>query len=97
MSRQFDPVNPVLQSGDPDWSECPAGPEPAINHILTLFCSLVTLTGQNALLGLSMRFARTRPGDMFISTTAVFMAEIGQYRVNNSSSLSPFLSPLYII
>jgi UDP-sugar transporter A1/2/3 len=42
-----------------------------------MLCSLVTLTGQNALLGLSMRFARTRPGDMFISTTAVFMAEIG--------------------
>lgn len=40
------------------------------------YVSLVTLTGQNALLGLSMRFARTRPGDMFISTTAVFMAEI---------------------
>ena len=38
--------------------------------------SLVTLTGQNAMLGLSMRYARTRPGDMFISTTAVFMAEL---------------------
>ena len=44
------------------------------------FCmfSLVTLTGQNAVLGLSMRYARTRPGDMFISTTAVLMAEIGK-------------------
>lgn len=40
------------------------------------YLSLVTLTGQNALLGLSMRYARTRPGDMFISTTAVLMAEI---------------------
>ena len=39
--------------------------------------SLVTLTGQNAVLGLSMRYARTRPGDMFISTTAVLMAELG--------------------
>merc|ERR1711936_265137 len=29
----------------------------------------------NAVLGLSMRYARTRPGDMFISTTAVFLAE----------------------
>ena len=38
--------------------------------------SLVTLTGQNAMLGVSMRYARTRPGDMFISTTAVFMAEL---------------------
>jgi len=40
------------------------------------YMSLVTLTGQNAVLGLSMRYARTRPGDMFISTTAVFMAEL---------------------
>merc|ERR1719309_1916359 len=40
------------------------------------YLSLVTLTGQNAILGLSMRYARTRPGDMFISTTAVFMAEL---------------------
>jgi len=39
------------------------------------YISLVTLTGQNALLGLSMRYARTRSGDMFISTTAVFLAE----------------------
>jgi len=39
------------------------------------YISLVTLTGQNALLGLSMRYARTRPGEMFISTTAVLMAE----------------------
>jgi len=28
------------------------------------------------MLGLSMRYARTRPGDMFISTTAVFMSEL---------------------
>jgi len=40
------------------------------------YISLVTLTGQNAVLGLSMRYARTRPGDMFISTTAVFCAEL---------------------
>jgi len=40
------------------------------------YLSLVTLTGQNAVLGLSMRYARTRPGDMFISTTAVLMAEL---------------------
>jgi len=40
------------------------------------YLSLVTLTGQNAVLGLSMRYARTRPGDMFISTTAVFLAEV---------------------
>jgi UDP-sugar transporter A1/2/3 len=40
------------------------------------YVSLVTLTGQNAVLGLSMRYARTRPGDMFISTTAVVMSEL---------------------
>jgi len=40
------------------------------------YISLVTLTVQNAMLGLSMRYARTRPGDMFISTTAVFFAEL---------------------
>ncbi|XP_023330704.1 UDP-N-acetylglucosamine transporter [Eurytemora carolleeae] len=40
------------------------------------YVSLVTLTGQNAVLGLSMRYARTRPGDMFISTTAVAMSEL---------------------
>lgn len=37
--------------------------------------SLVTLTFQNAVLGLSMRYARTRPGDLFLSSTAVVMAE----------------------
>jgi hypothetical protein len=40
------------------------------------YLSLVTLTGQNAILGLSMRYARTRPGDLFFDTTAVFMAEV---------------------
>ena len=34
------------------------------------------LTLQNAILILVMRYARTRPGDMFYSTTAVVMAEI---------------------
>lgn len=38
--------------------------------------TLVTLTLQNAMVALSMRYARTRPGDMFISSTAVVMAEI---------------------
>jgi len=47
----------------------------AVNQKLK-YMSLVTLTGQNAMLGLSMRYARTRPGDMFISTTAVFMSEL---------------------
>jgi len=45
-------------------------------HQRLKYLSLLTLTGQNAVLGLSMRYARTRPGDMFISTTAVFLAEV---------------------
>lgn len=40
------------------------------------YVSLVVLTIQNAMLGLSMRYARTKPGDMFLSSTAVFMSEI---------------------
>ncbi|KOC71103.1 UDP-N-acetylglucosamine transporter [Habropoda laboriosa] len=40
------------------------------------YISLVTLTLQNALVGLSMRYARTRSGDMFLSSTAVVMAEV---------------------
>ncbi|KAJ8976112.1 hypothetical protein NQ317_019377 [Molorchus minor] len=37
--------------------------------------SLVTLTVQNALLGLSMRYARTREGDMFLSSTDALVAD----------------------
>ncbi|XP_076227391.1 UDP-galactose transporter [Nomia melanderi] len=44
-------------------------------HTLKYF-SLITLTLQNAIVGLSMRYARTRSDDMFLSSTAVFMAEI---------------------
>lgn len=40
------------------------------------YISLITLTLQNAILGLSMRYARTREGDMFLSSTAVFMSEL---------------------
>lgn len=40
------------------------------------YVSLVTLTLQNATVGLSMRYARTRSGDMFLSSTAVVMAEV---------------------
>ncbi|XP_014209199.1 UDP-galactose translocator [Copidosoma floridanum] len=46
------------------------------NAHLLKYISLVTLTLQNALVGLSMRYARTRSGDMFLSSTAVFMAEV---------------------
>lgn len=37
------------------------------NHLK--YISLITLTLQNAILGLSMRYARTRPGDIFLSST----------------------------
>ncbi|BES93479.1 transporter [Nesidiocoris tenuis] len=40
------------------------------------FISLVTLTLQNAVLGVSMRYSRTRFGPMFISSTAVVMSEV---------------------
>ena len=33
------------------------------------YLSLVTLTVQNAALGLCTRYVRTRPGDMFLSTS----------------------------
>lgn len=39
------------------------------------YVSLVTLTVQNSAVALSMRYARTRAGDMFIASTAVVMAE----------------------
>ncbi|KAG7204905.1 hypothetical protein KM043_005300 [Ampulex compressa] len=47
-----------------------------VNSQALKYVSLVTLTLQNAMLGLSMRYARTRPGDMFLSSTAVVMAEV---------------------
>ncbi|XP_070165798.1 UDP-galactose translocator isoform X2 [Polyergus mexicanus] len=40
------------------------------------YVSLITLTLQNAIVGLSMRYSRTRAGDMFLSSTAVVMAEV---------------------
>nr|ACO11364.1 UDP-galactose translocator [Caligus rogercresseyi] len=47
------------------------------NNLRTLkYVNLITLTGQNALLGLSMRYGRTRSGDMFFESTAVLMAEV---------------------
>ena len=39
------------------------------------YISLVTLTLQNAALGLSMRYARTRPGDLFLSSTGFFLVK----------------------
>lgn len=43
------------------------------------YVSLLTLTLQNAILGLSMRYARTREGDMFFSSTAVLMSEVVKF------------------
>ena len=40
------------------------------------YISLVTLTVQNAALILWLRYVRTREGDMFLSATAVVMAEL---------------------
>jgi len=40
------------------------------------YISLVLLAVQNAALIIVMRYVRTRPGDMFASTTAVVMTEI---------------------
>jgi len=44
--------------------------------LLVRWVSLVVLVIQNASLVLIMRYARTRSGDMFLSTTAVVMAEV---------------------
>ena len=43
------------------------------------YLSLLTLTAQNAVLGLSMRYSRTRPGDLFYEATAVLMAEFVKF------------------
>lgn len=42
-----------------------------VNANTLKYISLITLTLQNAILGLSMRYARTRQGDIFISSTGV--------------------------
>lgn len=36
------------------------------------YVSLITLTLQNAMVGLSMRYSRTRAGDMFLSSTGKY-------------------------
>ena len=49
-----------------------------INMRRLKYISLLTLTFQNAILGLSMRYSRTRSGDMFFEGTAVLMAEVAK-------------------
>jgi len=44
--------------------------------VVIRWVSLAVLIIQNAALVLVMRYARTRPGNMFLSTTAVVMAEV---------------------
>ncbi|GAB1599196.1 UDP-galactose translocator-like isoform X1 [Argonauta hians] len=43
------------------------------------YFSLISLTLQNALLALVMRYVRTRTGDLFMSTTAVIMSEFMKF------------------
>lgn len=65
------------------------------------YISLVTLTVQNALVGLSMRYARTRSGDMFLSSTAVVMAEVVKFVtclilvLGEEGSFSKFIESLH--
>lgn len=49
---------------------------PQQNSQYLKYMSLVTLSVQNALVSLSMRYSRIRPGERFLSSTAVVMAEV---------------------
>lgn len=49
-----------------------------VNANTLKYVSLITLTLQNAILGLSMRYSRTRSKDMFLSSTAVLMSEVAK-------------------
>ena len=48
----------------------------SVSDMMIRWVSLAVLIVQNAALVLVMRYSRTRPGDMYISTTAVVMAEV---------------------
>ncbi|XP_059156140.1 UDP-N-acetylglucosamine transporter-like [Physella acuta] len=54
-------------------------PVPLDTSTYLKYISLVLLTVQNALLILVMRYVRTREGDMFLSTSAVIMAEVFKF------------------
>ena len=43
------------------------------------YISLAVLVFQNAGLILTIRYSRTLEGDMYISSTAVFLAEVNEY------------------
>ena len=55
---------------------CMACCSAAVSPRLMKVVSLLLLTPQYALLILTMRWARTRPGPLFLSSTAVLMAEV---------------------
>lgn len=50
---------------------------PTANANTLKYISLLTLTLQNAILGLSMRYARTRPGEIFLSSTGAQRCIVG--------------------
>lgn len=50
------------------------------------YISLLTLTLQNAILGLSMRYARTRPGEIFLSSTGARGCRVGTHTHTHISS-----------
>lgn len=50
------------------------------------YISLLTLTLQNAILGLSMRYARTRPGEIFLSSTGARGCRVGTHTHTHTSS-----------
>lgn len=54
-----------------------------IENVQTLkYVSLITLTLQNAMVGLSMRYSRTRTGDMFLSSTGNLNQQYNALYVN---------------
>lgn len=78
-------------------------PSPQHKHALMLkYVSLITLTIQNALLGLSMCYASSRPGPKFYPTTAVLMNEVVKcvtcliFVYFETKSLSKFITTLHV-
>ncbi|OWR42644.1 putative UDP-galactose transporter [Danaus plexippus plexippus] len=68
-------LNPEEMNGDMKKSQT-FSPNRNVNYGFIKYVSLAILTIQNAALGLSMRYARTRDVEMFSSTAAVLMAEV---------------------
>ncbi|CAG9563640.1 unnamed protein product [Danaus chrysippus] len=68
-------LNPEEMNGDMKKSQTFSANR-NVNYGFIKYVSLAILTIQNAALGLSMRYARTRDVEMFSSTAAVLMAEV---------------------